>query len=1141
MDCMAVPQVGSNGTNVRAQTVQYGNCLGGGSSVNTMVGSRPTLAGMNAVEALGNPGWGWDDFLPMMQRSETFTPPNAQQMALGASFNASVHGTSGPVGVSFPNPMLAPQVQNAAKNTTENIYGVTLTQDMGSGFSGGEFIELEQRRSSSAWSFLYPESQQRPNLTVLTQHTVNIITTTNSSNGGNITATGVTLIPTSGGDPLTFSVTREVIVSAGAPFSPGVLQRSGIGNATLKVRTREDIDLSKKAEAGNSFQDQILLNNISFPIADALKSNPNVTLNATMLGVVVAHATANNAFGNQGTQMIFSAIRNSNSVADQLVSSGSLVNAQSMALQVNVTANAYEIDHPLIELFFTPAGTLSIWTQTTLPMSRGTVRINTTNPLAFPVVDAQYLTVDADIQIMTRAARRLGLAASTPPFSNLLTDTAYAESGLPAVNASDDAWRTWALDRYSPGVHFVGSNSMMPQEMGGVVSPQLLVYGTSNLRVADASIMPLSVFPHCTLGLYGVAEKAADMILETASTTDPMPVPSPTSPSSSSSSSASASPTSPSGSTSNAATSINRNAAAAGIAGAVLVAFSLHIDSESSIGSDTGLICSILFPRLSTDLGFLCAVHELLDFERSMNLKIPGRQQAPGNKRPLLPALYTVTWLQWAQFASGLLAWTCDALDFYSVSLSVTAFSAKFDKNTHDITTAITLSLLLRTAGAIIFGILSDRYGRKWPMVANLLLVTVLEISTSFVNTYSQFLAVRSLFGIGMGGIWGLAAATALENLPVETRGLASGILQQGYALGCLLASILNLTLVPAKTEALGKDTWKTMFWLAGGLSFFTAAFRAVLPESALFIRARRDSEGRGISARARTEIFVREGRKMMKLHWGRFIYAFLLMAGELPNTYKYDWNTNLFVGFTFLAHGSQDLYPTFLRQTKGFSEHDSTMSTVIGFCGAIVGGTISGWISQYIGRRLTIMLYMILIGAFIPLWILPKSFAALTAGAFFMQFATQGSTGVIPIQLSEVSPPAFRASFPGIAYQLGSMVSSASAQIEATGGDNIRLPTTLPDGTTSSVPDYGTVQGILIGVVAAFLFIVTLLGPENHGNEFDKHRAAFEEGGGEDGAYLDNDTATPTSEGNLGSSKEGNDLEKDLVDEERIEEIVAG
>ncbi|EDR01408.1 uncharacterized protein LACBIDRAFT_333263 [Laccaria bicolor S238N-H82] len=156
-----------------------------------------------------------------------------------------------------------------------------------------------------------------------------------------------------------------------------------------------------------------------------------------------------------------------------------------------------------------------------------------------------------------------------------------------------------------------------------------------------------------------------------------------------------------------------------------------------------------------------------------------------------------MTWLQWAQFFCGWLAWTCDAIDFFSVSLSVTHLQNQFNKSTHDITTAITLTLLFRPLGAVLFGIVSDRYGRKWPLVCNLVLVAVLELGAGFVQNFKQFLALRSLFGIGMGGIWGLAASTALENLPVELRSVGSGFLQEGYAVGYLIAAVINLYLVP--------------------------------------------------------------------------------------------------------------------------------------------------------------------------------------------------------------------------------------------------------------------------------------------------------------------------------------------------------
>jgi MFS transporter, SHS family, lactate transporter len=310
------------------------------------------------------------------------------------------------------------------------------------------------------------------------------------------------------------------------------------------------------------------------------------------------------------------------------------------------------------------------------------------------------------------------------------------------------------------------------------------------------------------------------------------------------------------------------------------------------------------------------------------------------------------------------------------------------------------LSGLLTSELQVIFGVLSDRFGRKWPLVANLIIISVLNLGTGFVQTFKQFLALRSLFGIGMGGIWGLAASTALENLPVETRGLASGVLQQGYAVGYLIAAVVNLRLVPETSQG-----WRTLFWTSAGISMFAAFIRVLLPESEVFIRAKQIEQARGTTTTKKTRIFLHETVVMLKAHWMLVIYAVLLMTG-----------------FNFFSHGSQDLYPTYLQQSKGFSPHDATVATIIGNCGAVAGGALSGYVSQYWGRRLTIIIFTLLTGAFIPLWILPSGFSALSAGAFCIQFGVQGAWGVIPIQLGEISPPAFRATFPGVAYQLGNV-----------------------------------------------------------------------------------------------------------------------
>ncbi|KAF8827237.1 hypothetical protein HHX47_DHR5000919 [Lentinula edodes] len=498
-----------------------GSCLGGSSSINTMIGSRPTFAGMSAIEALGNPGWGWNDFLPYMQKSETFHPPNPTQRAEGADFIAVVHGFDGPVGVSesFAQPLIAPTLQNAAKNTTNTVFEgeVALSPDMGDGFSGGEYcwgpmnasrglrytvghyssyyhhihfnetLQMD-RRSSSAWSYLYPQAQQREGLTVLTGHRVNNLLTSTGA-GGNVTATGILIEPTAGGTTSTFNVSREVVLSAGTIY---------VGASS----------------AFGGFQDQILLTNVSFSLTPSANITNVTGGGEVLLAVVVAHPTATDTLGSNGTSAVDKMLRNIS--AEHALSTNGIVTSETLTTQAALIAEAYQIDHPLIEIFYTPGPTsINVWAQSVLPLSRGTIRINTTDPSVDPIADAQYLTTEVDMIVAVAAARKVSSIAVTPPFSDLLIENALAEAGVPQVGAADEEVGQWVLSTYTPGTHPIGSNSMMPKELGGVVSPELLVYGTTNLRIADASIIPLSVFPHTTLGLYGVAEKAAEMILQT--------------------------------------------------------------------------------------------------------------------------------------------------------------------------------------------------------------------------------------------------------------------------------------------------------------------------------------------------------------------------------------------------------------------------------------------------------------------------------------------------------------------------------------------------------------------------------------------------------------------------------------------------
>ena len=197
---------------------------------------------------------------------------------------------------------------------------------------------------------------------------------------------------------------------------------------------------------------------------------------------------------------------------------------------------------------------------------------------------------------------------------------------------------------------------------------------------------------------------------------------------------------------------------------------------------------------------------------------------------------------------------------------------------------------------------ISDRYGRKWPLVANLLLIASLEIGVGFCQDFTTFMALRSLFGVGMGGIWGMAASTALENLPVEFRGIASGIIQQGYAAGYFIAAILNLFLVPKV-----KVGWRVLFYTAAGISTFSATLRALLPESEVFLRAKAAEREKGGASKDKTKTFFREIKEMLRTHWLLCIYAVLLMTGKLLCNYLVHGPQQIYsIGFNFLSHGSQ-------------------------------------------------------------------------------------------------------------------------------------------------------------------------------------------------------------------------------------------
>jgi putative sialic acid transporter len=408
----------------------------------------------------------------------------------------------------------------------------------------------------------------------------------------------------------------------------------------------------------------------------------------------------------------------------------------------------------------------------------------------------------------------------------------------------------------------------------------------------------------------------------------------------------------------------------------------------------------------------------------------------------------------WVFFAVGFLAWTADAFDFHALSIQTKKLADYYGRSKTDITTAITLTLLLRSVGAAMFGLAGDKWGRKWPMVVNMIILGVLQIATIYCETYQQFLATRSLFGLFMGGVYGNAIAMALEQCPANARGLMSGILQQGYSFGYVLAACANLG-VGGKTE-----TWKTIFWIGAGLSIGVGLIRIAFPESKQFLEAK--AKGKKATSPG---AFWRDTKKMLAVEWKMCVYCVILMT----------W-------FNYYSHTSQDSYTTFMLTQKELDNTQASRASIMMKVGACVGGCIIGYLSQFVGRRRAIIASALMSGILIPAWILPTSEAGLSASGFFLQFFVQGAWGVIPIHLNELSPPAFRSSFPGVTYQLGNMISSPSAQIV----NAISEKTFITLGNGHKVEAYGPTMGVATAIIAIGIVITTMLGPERRGRSFE-------------------------------------------------------
>ncbi len=439
---------------------------------------------------------------------------------------------------------------------------------------------------------------------------------------------------------------------------------------------------------------------------------------------------------------------------------------------------------------------------------------------------------------------------------------------------------------------------------------------------------------------------------------------------------------------------------------------------------------------------------------------IPSKKNIRENKGQLNPlkGLSLIKGKQSLMILSAFLGWSWVAYDFFTISMNITELSKQFGKSVKDITWGITLVLMLRSVGSIIFGYLGDRYGRKWPLILNLLLVCFLEVGTGFVQTYQQFLGVRAVFGILLGGVYGNAAATALDDCPMEARGIVSGFLQQGYTFGYLMAVVFKRAIADNSSKH-----WRAMFWFGSGVMFIIVIFRTFLPETKAFhqaMKATAFNRTHGIQEVS----FIKKAVSALKSYWLTVIYLVLLMAG-----------------FNFMSHGSQDLYPTLLTVRYSFSEDKSTVTNCVANIGAMCGGIIIAHLSNFAGRRVSIIICCIAGGALIYPWAFVSS-SAINAGAFFLQFFIQGAWGIVPVHLSELAPPSFRSFVVGLAYQLGNLTSAASSTIESTLGE--RFPMISPSG--KHIYDYAKVMAIFVGCVFVYVVFITFIGPERRNMSFE-------------------------------------------------------
>ena len=381
---------------------------------------------------------------------------------------------------------------------------------------------------------------------------------------------------------------------------------------------------------------------------------------------------------------------------------------------------------------------------------------------------------------------------------------------------------------------------------------------------------------------------------------------------------------------------------------------------------------------------------------------------------------------------AGFLGWTLDAFDFFVLTFVITDIAKDFHKSVPAIALTITASLATRPIGALLFGLLADRYGRRLPLMLDVVFYSIIEVLSGLAPTYAVFFALRLLYGLGMGGEWGVGASLALESVPAKWRGLVSGLLQEGYAFGYLLAAIAYW-LVGAHYS------WRALFFIGGLPALLSLFIRAKVKESKAWEASRTD--------------WATYGRTIKK-NLKRFFYLVVLMAM-----------------LNLMSHGTQDLYPTFLKVQRHLPAYWVSWVTIISMLGAIAGGLFFGHLSERWGRKRAMITAAVLGALVVPAWAFGQGLGLICFGAFAIQFMVQGAWGVIPAHINELSPGALRGFFPGFAYQLGVLIAASIGYVESVLAGHL---------------SYSVAMGSLAVGILLLGAVVIGLGPEARGVSFE-------------------------------------------------------